>query len=82
MKLVDTLPNLLDSEEKLQLQEEFTDYQFTILNELPKCHCLEIDFATSWGELSNLHDFVFKQVDYFIKTGKTYVGLTKQQCRQ
>ncbi|CAC5419169.1 unnamed protein product [Mytilus coruscus] len=70
MKLVDTFPNLLNSKETLQLQEEFTDYQLTPLEELPKCPSPETDIATFWGEMSNLHVIFFsnkvmKLVDTF-----------------
>lgn len=45
-----------DIDEKSQLQEEFTDYQLTPLDELSKCLSSETDIATFWGEMTKLHD--------------------------
>ncbi|XP_071126848.1 uncharacterized protein [Mytilus edulis] len=77
MKLVDTFPNLLDIDEKSQLQEQFTDYQLTPLDELPKCLSPETDIATFWGEMTKLHDIFSNKARFIVlsKLAKTMLVL-------
>ena len=60
-----------------KLQDEFSDYQLTSLDELPLCTSPVTDIGTFWGEMSKLHDIFLNKPRFFVlsKLAKTLLVL-------
>ena len=60
-----------------KLQDEFSDYQLTPLDELLLCTSPETDIGTFWGEMSKLHDIFLNKPRFFVlsKLAKTLLVL-------